>query len=527
MRSVQSRVKELEVSHHDRGRHASPARGRVVANFERSPMRPPMGHQSVSLVVTGAEGQTPRPLPGQTSIPNTAPPDLSSFMFNSRSTTDIPQITCRTHTTNNNGNVAAPNPHTNHHTNPHPNHHPSHPPYLSSVSEHTENRRQVKVINVNSGHGSYSGGYVKPGPAAPSESRHFRIHCGDSGGVVTFPAAPGGHGGHMMRSESTPNISHRSQFTTEVNQVNRGDQPTVNLNHHHQQQQQQPALHSSSIVLNNVNSFSPGRKTNTIARDVNVGEKPSTLHLNMSGGGAVSGDFTSQSSFISGKPLSKPIQASSPGISSKPIFVEVRQDSGNMFNFNPNARQPPQPAHPMSSMSGYPAASHPNMTYAPAGTANYTTQYSSGQPSDHFTHHHHSNPNLFMHSFSTPPVSQYPGYDSATGYNPVMAHAGQQGYHPPQPMQPNSAESHLRNQNPLHFSPGYNPAFHPAFPHHPHVGHRSGSQSDSDHSVGSTSDLCPPPRLGLYGGVEGQPGVAGVTTADTNPSFFPRHFFKF
>ena len=336
MKSISSRIQELEVSH-ERGRNVSESgtpggSSRHVSRIERSPAHPMMQHQSVSLVVTSPNSQVQQSARSKASVPNTAPVDLNQFMFNERLSTDIPQINCRTHSPHA-GAVITPNAGRLQQQINFPS------SVIQTSTNSAEPRRPVKVININAGHGS--GGFVKPA-AVPTNSRHFRMHFGDSGGVVTVP--------RMERSESTPNIGH--QYRTEIRA-----EPSVPQSNH-----------SSTLVFNTINSHSNNTSPQRRIIDTTKDRRP-PLHLNTSpseiGQGAPA--------FISNNTLSKPIQASSPGVSSKPLFVELKNDEPFNLYLNNNCSRPvPQPS---STNFG----SHSNLSYHPQNQHVFT-QYPGSHP---------------------------------------------------------------------------------------------------------------------------------------------------
>ncbi|XP_035825556.1 TGF-beta-activated kinase 1 and MAP3K7-binding protein 2 isoform X1 [Aplysia californica] len=403
IKSVTSRVQELEVSHEGNSRQPAPGE-RHVSTFERSVMgtprlpdsRRPVVGQSVSWTVQTPESQssqgiTPRPPPGNTSVPQTAPADFTPFIFN-RSTTDIPQINCKTHTPFGNTtpksqqmSITAGNS-------------------SSASSSPGEQRRPVKVINIPPG--SLSGGSVSPA-ATPPNSRHIRMHFGDTGGVCTVSTPPSS----MQRYGSTPNVSqhYRSEIRTEASAA-------------------QP-VHSSSIVLNTTShSNHYGAEKKLSNSSIDCGSEHRTAHpnlnLNMSTGDSNQGAF-----FSSGKPLSTPVQASSPGIShSKPVFTEVKKDviggygDVNFHNFFPGSTVRPPP--PPSTVSSFVPLS--NVTFNPHGTVNYTPQYVDySNPSDYAgsqpsqSEPYSNNPMLMHPSYRNPPANPYLP-SSSSGYDPKV-----------------------------------------------------------------------------------------------------------
>lgn len=273
-----------------------------IGNASRLPeqaKRPYMG-QSVSWNVQPPD-RPPSAQPGRSSnssvnTPQSAPPDFTPFFKNSAAK-DIPNINCSTSGFGpGRGGPAL-------FGNRPPQLMPSPPTSSNPV---VEPRHPVKVINIPPG--SLSGGSVYRAPA-PSNSRHIRMHFGDTGGICTIsspPSTPQHYG-------STPNVNQ--QYRSEL----RTDPPASN------------PVHSSSIVVDtssHINNLIPERKisASSSSSDLTVSGRrtpipPSSFKTGdlLSGSGAAGG-------FPSGR-LSTPVQVSSPGIAhSRPVYVEINAD---------------------------------------------------------------------------------------------------------------------------------------------------------------------------------------------------------
>ncbi|CAL1542661.1 unnamed protein product [Lymnaea stagnalis] len=454
-KSISARIQELQVSHESaiqsKGaeRHVSTIERSVINPSRNQDLKRPVVTQSVLVTVqtgdrsssttSGTAAAQGNRVPGGNMItPQTAPADFTPFMF-SRSPTDVPNIECR---------AAA---------------RPRQPTMNSSAtSSPVEQRRPVKVINIPPG--SLSGGSVSPA-ATPPNSRHIRMHFGDTGGICTVSAPPS----NMHRYGSTPNVSQH--FRTELRTEATSSQP----------------VHSSSIVVNttsHVNNLTPDRKANSGSnKDSPHGDGRRTpvppLNLNTSDFQASSGTNNPHSAV---RPLSTPVQATSPGTAhSRPMFVEIRRDqvSSGPFFSPATVRAPP--------------TFIPHQTSYNSSGNNYIP-YNSDFP-NHSQQEHYQNAQYKRAGYSSPPTSIYQSSSNSTyspypQYNissfPVIGVSGPAGQLPGQP------PSHLSQYT--HYTPpqGLTGIHH--LPKSPSVGvaqplmnSRSNSQ-DSEHSVGAEYD---------------------------------------
>lgn len=466
-KSISTRIKELQVSHESSGSQKPFPGERHVSTIERSvgnaarntEQKKPMVGQSVSWTLqagdkstpSGTSAQAPKAHAGSTGTPQTAPADFTPFMF-THSATDIPNIDCRTH----GAMVNVPNP--------------SRPRQVTTINSSStssspgEQRRPVKVINIPPG--SLSGGSVSPA-ATPPNSRQIRMHFGDTGGVCRISSPPS----NMQRYGSTPNVSQH--FRSEIRTEATSSQP----------------LHSSSIVVNttsHLNHLTPDRKISNSSNNDSIGDGRRTpVHLNLNAGSdfqnfGVNNNFTP-------RPLSTPVQASSPGIAhSKPVFVEIKRDqvgstqSGYndpnfQTNFFPTVRAPPTTYMPSQ-----------NLVYNMHGNLNYNPHYNAEFPNSQ--EQFHLNQQQKHAGYSTPPSNVYQpassNYNSYSQFNvgyPVMGVPGPVSSQPPSHL---SHFAHYNSPTPvMHFhakSPGVGNS-------QPMLNSRSNSQ-DSDHSAGGDYD---------------------------------------
>ncbi|KAI8752702.1 TGF-beta-activated kinase 1 and MAP3K7-binding protein 2 isoform X1 [Biomphalaria glabrata] len=426
-KSIFTRIQELNVSR-EGGAHSKPlTTERHVTTIERpiintrnnDPKRPVVvsftsqtGEKSSNAIATVPPNRAFGV--SSTSTPQTAPADFAQFMFN-RSPGDVPNINCHAGKSR------------------------QVPVNSVSTSSPVEQRRPVKVINIPPG--SSSGGSVSPA-ATPPNHRQIRMHFGDTGGVCTISAPTS----TMQRYGSTPNVSQH--YRTEIRTETSSAQP----------------VHSSSIVVNtaNLGNHLTLERKNNDSQD--SGRRTPVPPLNIN-------EFQTNNLFQASKPLSTPVQATSPGIAhSKPVFVEVKRDPfpgvphiGNFDTFQPGV---------------YPTTVRAPPSYNSPGYMNYT-QYNSEFPNP--THQELFNKGP---GYSSPPTNIYhPGY---TGYNAYSAY-DQQGY-------PNTPGGHHSGQAPNHLSQYTHYSPQSGFQHiskspggvvsQPTVASRSSSQ-ESDHSVSS------------------------------------------
>ena len=348
-----SRLRELQVTHSGE-RHISQIQRAVgvtgnVSQAAADTKKPRVG-QSVSWTVQTSErqtslssGQASQYVPTYPSTtPQTAPADFTPFLF--ASTVDnIPQIDCNAHA----GRLQQTSGQAS-----------------SSSNSPGEQRRPVKVINIPPG--SSSGGSVSSG-AAPPNSRHIRMHFGDSGGVCTMPGPP---------------------TTPQRNQAAQNANPHYRTELHTETTVPQP-VHSSSIFVNTSNPNHPPLLAKPAASGHSVEGRrainpPMSLHTLVCDNQKPSGH---NGVFSSTESLSFPVQASSPGtVHSKPMFVEIKRDpfqvqedlvnNSSQHSYFGNTFGRPMP--PGSGYGSLPMLSHP---YNPGTGHGYVNQYNQAFPS--------------------------------------------------------------------------------------------------------------------------------------------------
>ncbi|GFS03642.1 TGF-beta-activated kinase 1 and MAP3K7-binding protein 2 [Elysia marginata] len=398
--SLSSRLRELQVKHPNQAvnpgeRHVSTLQRAVGGNVSQAAdIKKPHVGQSVSWTVQKTERQTSlstgpsaQYVPTfQSAAPQTAPADFTSFMFAS-TVNDIPQIDCNAHA----GRVQ----------------HAS-PASTSSSNSPAEQRRPVKVINIPPG--SLSGGSVSIA-ATPPNSRHIRMHFGDTGGECTVSGLPSNL--HRNHAAHNPNPHYRTELHTETT----APQP----------------VHSSSIFVNTSNPNLPPLQAKPLTgghsgEDRRAMNPPMTLNTSTCDNQKLIGH---NGIFSSNELLSFPVQASSPGtVNSKPMFVEIKRDSLQMQDDFQNSSNQQSYFTSTIGRSMTPSASfpsHPMMSYNPmVGAHGYVSQYNpdftspsiytASQGADQFT-----------------PQQQYAGY---TGhhmnlYQPSLSSAVSQNLYPP------------------------------------------------------------------------------------------------
>ncbi|GFN89893.1 tgf-beta-activated kinase 1 and map3k7-binding protein 2 [Plakobranchus ocellatus] len=406
--SVSSCLRELQVTHQSAKpgeRHISTLQRSVGTGASQTAdtSKPRVG-QSVSWTVqatnrqtsltSGSSAQYTPTFPS--AAPNTAPADFTPFLF-APTVNDIPQIGCNAHT-GRLQQVSATS---------------------SSTNSPVEQRRPVKVINIPPG--SLSGGSVSPA-ATPPNSRHIRMHFGDTGGVCTVSGPP----------STFDRQNANSHFRTEL----------------HTETAVPPPVHSTSIFVNTTNaSQTPLQATPVASGHTIEGRRavnpPMSLNTSLCDNQKSSGH---NGIFSSYEPLSFPVQASSPGtVNSKPMFVETKRETYKIQEDvvdNSN-----QPSYFSQSRSLPPAAGYaPMHSYSPMRGQDYPSQY--------------------CPEFMGP--SGYAINQSADQFNPQQQYLGYTG--PPINLYPQPISSGI-NQNP-YFSPMYN------YPGGPMVMPISGSASN-------------------------------------------------
>ncbi|KAH9488562.1 hypothetical protein Btru_061828 [Bulinus truncatus] len=374
-KSITTRVKEIQLSL-DGGSHSKPITERHVSTIERSLINARNDPKRTIVSSTSQPGEKPaNPVTGAqasrsfgNNTPQTAPADFTPFIYN-RSPIDVPNIDCRAGKSRQ---------------------------VPITTSSPVEQRRPVKVINIPPG--SSSGGSVSPAAAQPNH-RQIRMHFGDTGGVCTVSTPPS----NMQRFGSSPNVSQH--FRTEIRTETSSAQP----------------VHSSSILVNTTNHgnhLTLERKNNGIAESqADGGRRTPVPPLNIN-----SCDFQaspgSNNLFQASRPLSTPVQATSPGTAhSRPVFVEIKHEPftsvSHGSNYNDNfqsgifqtVRAPPSYSSP-----GY----------------NLYNQYNSDFPN--LPHHEQLSK---LPGYNSPPTNVYQaGYPDYSSYRPYEpGYSGTPGSH--------------------------------------------------------------------------------------------------